>query len=274
MSLKFIKPTTPGQRKRVLVDYSNLSKTKPPKNLVKGISRPAGRNNHGRLTVYTKGGGHKRKYRLIDFKRHTSQTAIVQSIEYDPFRTAFIALIKSEEGRLSYILAPEGLHVGDSVESGAGSSIALGSALPLGEIPIGTLIHNIELKPGKGAQLVRSAGSKATLIQKDGEFARVVLLSGEHRLIPLKCFATIGSLSNADHSNIRISKAGRSRWLGKRPSVRGVAMNPVDHPHGGGEGKTSGGRPSVSPWGKLTKGPRTRKIGKKNNLIVQTRREK
>lgn len=274
MSLKNIKPTTSSQRQLVLVDYSDLSKQKPLKKLVKGKVRQGGRNNHGRLTSFKKGGGHKQRYRQIDFKRREVLCGVVSQIEYDPNRTAFIALVNDKEkNKFSYILAPENLKVNDIVEVGKQVPIKPGNALPLESIPVGTEIHNIELKPGHGGQYARAAGTFGTLIQKDKKYAQVRLSSSEVRLVPIKCKATIGKVSNLDNHNTVKAKAGRSRWLGIRPTVRGVAMNPVDHPHGGGEGKTSGGRPSVSPWGKLTKGPRTRSTKRKNSLILQTRRQ-
>ena len=274
MSLKNIKPTTSSQRQLILVDYSDLSKQKPLKKLVKGKLKQGGRNNHGRLTSFKKGGGHKQRYREIDFKRRKVLNGIVSQIEYDPNRTAFIALIKDKEkNQFSYILAPEYLRVNDIVEVGTKVPIKPGNALPLKSIPVGTEVHNIELKPGHGGQYARAAGTYGTLIQKDEKYAQVRLSSSEIRLIPIQCKASIGKVSNLDNHNTVKAKAGRSRWLGIRPTVRGVAMNPVDHPHGGGEGKTSGGRPSVSPWGKLTKGPRTRSTKRKNSLILQTRRQ-
>ena len=274
MALRHVKPTTSSQRQLVQVNYEELSKVKPERSLMKGLSYSGGRNNKGRLTAFRKGGGHKRRYRLVDFKRSSFSEAIVVSIEYDPNRSAFIAKVRTELLNVHYILAPLDLKVGDIVESGTDVPINIGNALPLRSIPVGTIVHNIELKPGHGGQYARSAGTFGVLIQKDldGKYAQIRLKSKEQRLVPLDCMATIGVVSNPDHGSISISKAGRSRWLGRRPTVRGVAMNPVDHPHGGGEGKTSGGRPSVSPWGKLTKGPKTRSPKKKSDLILQKRK--
>jgi|TARA_B110000971_G_scaffold221020_1_gene266502 large subunit ribosomal protein L2 len=274
MALRHVKPTTSSQRQLVQVNYEELSKVKPERSLMKGLSYSGGRNNKGRLTAFRKGGGHKRRYRLVDFKRSSFSEAIVVSIEYDPNRSAFIAKVRTELLNFHYILAPLDLKVGDIVESGTDVPINIGNALPLRSIPVGTIVHNIELKPGHGGQYARSAGTFGVLIQKDldGKYAQIRLKSKEQRLVPLDCMATIGVVSNPDHGSISISKAGRSRWLGRRPTVRGVAMNPVDHPHGGGEGKTSGGRPSVSPWGKLTKGPKTRSPKKKSDLILQKRK--
>ena len=277
MSLKYAKPVNSSTRQLIRVDFSELSKVKPNKNLSEGLSKKGGRNNHGRLTAFRKGGGHKRKYRLINFKRMDLIKGIVDSITYDPNRSAFIAEIHCTENsnKAFYILAPNGLKVGDLIQSGQNIPKRIGNTLCLRDIPVGTLIHNIELKPGAGAKYARAAGSFGTLLQHvDDKYGLVRLKSGEQRLIPIECCATIGVVSNIDHHNISLSKAGRSRWLGRRPVVRGVAMNPVDHPHGGGEGKTSGGRPSVSPWGKLTKGPKTRNPKKKNIFILQSRRQK
>jgi len=275
MGVKYAKPINSSRRQLVQVDFSDLSKVKPNKVLTHGLSKNGGRNHHGRLTAFRKGGGHKRKYRLIDFKRTDLIKGIVRAISYDPNRSAFIAEIRSTEDKKSfYILAPNGLKVGDIVESGQNVPKRIGNTLPLRSIPVGTLIHNIELKPGSGGKYVRAAGSFATLLQHvDEDYALIRLKSSEQRLVPIESCATIGVVSNLDHKNVVLSKAGRSRWLGRRPVVRGVAMNPIDHPHGGGEGKTSGGRPSVSPWGKLTKGPRTRNPKKKSTLILQSRRK-
>ena len=272
MSIKYKKPINSSSRNLIQVDYSELSKVKPNKVLTQGLSKNGGRNNYGRLTAFRKGGGHKRKYRLIDFKRTNLVKGKVVAIVYDPNRSSFIAEILDEKNKSFYILAPNGLKVGHIVESGENVSKNLGNTLPLRNIPVGTLIHNIELKPGAGGKYARSAGSFATLLQHmENKYTLVRLKSGEQRLVPSDCCATIGVVSNLDHNKVSLSKAGRSRWLGRRPVVRGVAMNPVDHPHGGGEGKTSGGRSSVSPWGKLTKGPKTRSSKKKNNLILQPR---
>jgi|TARA_B110000003_G_C16543553_1_gene493772 large subunit ribosomal protein L2 len=274
MCLRQVKPTTSSQRQLIQVKYDGLSKIKPEPSLVKGLHKSGGRNHQGRLTAFRHGGGHKRSYRLVDFKRSSFSVAVVVSIEYDPNRSAFIAKVKDTTGLFHYILAPSDLKIGDKVESGPNAPISIGNALPLKNIPVGTVIHNIELKPGHGGQYARSAGTFGVLIQKvqDGKYAQIRLKSKEQRLVPINCMATIGAVSNPDHGSISLSKAGRSRWLRRRPTVRGVAMNPVDHPHGGGEGKTSGGRPSVSPWGKLTKGPKTRSPKKKSDLILQKRK--
>ena len=273
MPIKKYKPITPSQRGLNLIDKSNLSNDKPVKSLTKGLNKKGGRNNQGKITSFKKSGGHKSKYRKVDFKRR-ELNGYIETIEYDPNRSAFIARIKSDEGNLSYILAPNNLEVGKRIESGKNATIAVGNALPLSDIPVGTLIRNIELKPGRGGQLMRAAGGYGQLIQKfeSKSLTRVKLMSGEHRLVPSDCWATIGVLSNIDNSNQKLGKAGRKRWLGVKPTVRGVAMNPVDHPHGGGEGKTSGGRHPVTPWGKLTKGTKTRSVKKINPLIIQKRK--
>jgi large subunit ribosomal protein L2 len=274
MCLRQVKPTTSSQRQLIQVNYGELSKVKPERSLLKGLSNSGGRNHQGRLTSFKKGGGHKRRYRLVDFKRSSFSEATVASIEYDPNRSAFIAKVLDTSGSYHYILAPLDLKVGAIVESGPDVPVNIGNALPLRNIPVGTMIHNIELKPGHGGQYARSAGTFGVLIQKteDGKYAQIRLKSKEQRLVPLDCMATIGIVSNLDHGSSSLAKAGRSRWLRRRPTVRGVAMNPVDHPHGGGEGKTSGGRPSVSPWGKLTKGPKTRSPRKNSDLILQKRK--
>lgn len=278
MLLKKYKPITPSLRALIQIDRSDLWKGSPIKNLIKGLSESGGRNNTGRITVYHRGGGHKKKYRFIDYKRiKYDLPAEVVRIEYDPNRTCFIALIRYTDDTLSYILAPHNLKVGDKIVSGRSSDIdnSVGNCMPLKYIPIGTMVHNIEYIPGKGGQVVRSAGSYAQLIRKDdSSFCLIRLPSGEDRLFPEDSCATIGILSNIDHKNIVIAKAGRSRWLGRRPIVRGVAMNPVDHPHGGGEGKTSGGRPSVTPWAWPTKGQPTRSKRKVNRLIIQRAKKK
>lgn len=275
MALKHFKPTTNAQRQLVLIDRSTLWKGKPVKTLTEGKSKSGGRNNNGRLTSFRVGGGHKQAYRVIDFKRRKfDQPAVVERLEYDPNRTAFIALIKYEDGELAYILAPQKLAVGDTVVSGEKADIKPGNTLPLKNIPVGTVIHNVELKEGKGGQLARSAGAYVQLVGKDSGYAQVKLRSGELRLVRAECLATIGAVSNPDHQNATIGKAGRSRWLGIRPCVRGVAMNPVDHPHGGGEGRTSGGRHPVTPWGKGTKGTKTRSRKKSNKLILRSRHKK
>lgn len=272
MPLKNFNPTTPSQRATVLVDRSHLWKGKPFKSLTEGLNKNGGRNNTGRITARRRGGGHKFKYRLVDFKRNKFDvSATVERLEYDPNRTAYIALIKYEDNTYSYIIAPRHLKVGDKVISSKKADIKPGNTLPLSNIPIGTIVHNLELKPGKGAQLARSAGAYVQLAGRDAGYSLVKLPSGETRMIKSECLATVGTVSNADHQNIKIGKAGRSRWLGKRPSVRGVAMNPVDHPHGGGEGRTSGGRHPVSPWGKPTKGKRTRSNKRTDKYIVRSR---
>jgi len=272
MALKNYKPTTPGQRGLIQVDRSALYSGKPVKKLTEGLTKNGGRNNTGRITARRRGGGHKRSYRMIDFKRTKfDMVATVERLEYDPNRSAFIALIRYEDGELSYILAPQRLGVGDQVVSGQQTDVKPGNAMPLSSIPIGTIVHNIELKPGKGGQIARSAGTFAQLVGRDGAYAIIRLTSGEQRLVLGACLATIGAVSNPDQANIKLAKAGRSRWLGKRPSVRGVAMNPVDHPHGGGEGKTSGGRHPVTPWGKPTKGRRTRSNKATDKYILRSR---
>jgi large subunit ribosomal protein L2 len=275
MALRVFKPDTAAQRGLVLVDKSNLWKGSPEKTLTTGIKKTGGRNNNGRITTRHIGGGHKRSYRLVDFKRNKiDMPATVERIEYDPNRTGFIALLKYKDETLSYILAPQRLSVGDVISSGDASDIKPGNALTLRKIPVGTIIHNVEMKPGKGGQLARSAGSYAQLVSKDSGYALLKLRSGEVRLIHADCMATIGSVSNPDHQNANVGKAGRSRWKGVRPTVRGVAMNPVDHPHGGGEGKTSGGRHPVSPWGQPTKGKKTRKNKRTDKFIVRKRNKK
>jgi len=274
MGLKQYNPTTPGRRWLVLVDRSGLWKGKPEKSLTEGLRKKGGRNNTGRITARRRGGGHKRRYRLVDFKRTKAGVGTVERLEYDPNRTAFIALVRYEDGDLAYILAPQRLGVGDTVEWGRSVDIKPGNALPMQHIPVGTIIHNIEMKPGKGGQIARSAGTYAQLIGKDQGYAQLRLSSGELRMVRAECMATIGAVSNPDQQNIKLGKAGRKRWLGKRPSVRGVAMNPVDHPHGGGEGRTSGGRHPVTPWGKPTKGKRTRKNKKTDALIMRRRHRK
>ena len=272
MALKTYNPTTPGQRGLILVDRSALHKGKPVKTLTEGLTKSGGRNNAGRITARRRGGGHKRSYRIIDFKRRKwDMAATVERLEYDPNRTAFIALIKYEDGELAYIIAPQRLGVGDKVIAGEKVDVKPGCAMPLRSVPIGSIIHNIEMKPGKGGQIARSAGAFAQIVGRDQSYAIIRLGSGEQRLIHGDCMATIGAVSNPDQSNIKLAKAGRNRWMGKRPSVRGVAMNPVDHPHGGGEGKTSGGRHPVSPWGMPTKGFKTRKNKRTDGLIVRRR---
>ncbi len=275
MALKHYKPTTPSQRQLVLVDRRDLWKGKPVKSLTEGLTKSGGRNNTGRITVWSRGGGHKRRYRVIDFKRRKFDVpAKVERLEYDPNRTAFIALIRYEDGELSYILAPQRLKVGDTVVSGERVDILPGNAAPMQNIPVGTIIHNIEMKPGKGGQIARAAGAYAQLVGKDAGYALLRLQSGEQRMVRAECMATIGAVSNPDNQNVNLGKAGRNRWKGRRPVVRGVAMNPVDHPHGGGEGRTSGGRHPVTPWGKPTKGKRTRSNKATDRLILRRRNKK
>ncbi|MBF0095278.1 MAG: 50S ribosomal protein L2 [Alphaproteobacteria bacterium] len=273
MGLKTFKPATPGLRQLVIVDRSELFKGKPVKSLTEGQSRKGGRNNTGRITVRHQGGGHKQRYRLVDFRRRKSDvTAMVERLEYDPNRSAFIALIRYADNELSYILAPQRLKVGDAVVSGERVDIKPGNAMPLRNMPVGTIIHNVEMKPGKGGQLARSAGCYAQLIGKDAGYAQLRLSSGELRVVRGECMGTVGAVSNPDNQNVKLGKAGRKRWLGVTPSVRGVAMNPVDHPHGGGEGRTSGGRHPVTPWGVPTKGKKTRKKGRPSDRMIMRRR--
>lgn len=275
MALKTFKPTSEGRRQLVIVDRSDLFKGKPVKALTEGLSKSGGRNNLGRVTAFRKGGGHKRTYRIIDFKRRKwDMPATVERLEYDPNRTAFIALIKYQDETLSYIVAPQRLNVGDTVIAGEKVDVKPGNAMPLKSIPVGTIIHNVEMKPLKGAQIARSAGCYVQLVGRDQGYAQIRLSSGELRLVPDGCMATIGAVSNPDKMNENSGKAGRSRWLGIRPSVRGVAMNPVDHPHGGGEGRTSGGRHPTTPWGKKTRGPKTRNNKSTDRLIVRRRHQK
>ena len=272
MALKTYNPTSPSRRALVQVDRSELYKGKPEKSLTEGLKRNGGRNNMGRITTRHQGGGHKRSYRVIDFKRNKWDIpATVQNLQYDPNRTAFIALIKYKDGEIAYILAPQRLAEGDVVIAGASVDVKPGNAMPLRAMPVGTIIHAIEMKPGKGAQIARSAGTYAQLVGRDGGYAQVRLKSGELRMIHQECIATVGAVSNPDHMNINLGKAGRKRWLGVRPTVRGVAMNPVDHPHGGGEGRTSGGRHPVSPWGVPTKGYRTRSNKRTDTMILRRR---
>lgn len=274
MPLKSYRPTTPSQRQLVLVDRSELWKGKPEKSLTEGLRSQGGRNNTGRTTVRFRGGGHKRRYRIIDFKRGKFDVAAtVERLEYDPNRSAFIALVRYADGVLAYILAPQRLGVGDQVVSGQRVDIKPGNALPLKNIPVGTIVHNVEMKPGKGGQLARSAGTYVQLVGKDQGYAQLRLSSGELRMVRGECLATIGAVSNPDQQNINLGKAGRVRWLGRRPHNRGVAMNPIDHPHGGGEGRTSGGRHPVTPWGKPTKGKKTRNNKKTDSLIMRRRQQ-
>lgn len=275
MALKKFNPTTPGQRQLVIVDRSDLYKGKPVKGLTSGLTGKGGRNNMGRITTRFQGGGHKRTYRLVDFKRRKFDVAAtIERIEYDPNRTAFIALIRYDDGELSYILAPQRISIGDVVISAASADVKPGNAMPLSAMPIGTIVHNVEMKPAKGGQIARSAGSYAQLVGRDQGMAILRLNSGEQRLVPGACMATVGAVSNPDHGNINYGKAGRRRWLGKRPHVRGVVMNPVDHPHGGGEGRTSGGRHPVTPWGKPTKGKKTRSNKQTDKYIMRSRHQR
>jgi large subunit ribosomal protein L2 len=272
MALKKYKPTTPGQRQLVLVDRSALYKGAPVKALTEGKPATGGRNNNGRITSRFRGGGHKKSFRVIDFKRRKFDAAAkVERLEYDPNRTAFIALVKYDDGEQAYILAAQRMAVGDVVVAGEHVDVKPGNAMPAGNIPVGTIVHNIELKIGKGGQIARSAGSYAQIVGRDGEYVILRLNSGEQRLVHGRCMATIGAVSNPDHMNISIGKAGRTRWLGRRPHNRGVTMNPVDHPHGGGEGRTSGGRHPVTPWGFPTKGKKTRKNKSTTKFIVSSR---
>ena len=272
MALKTFKPTTPGQRQLVIVDRSGLHKGKPVKALTEGKTGTGGRNNNGRITVRFRGGGHKRAYRTIDFKRGKfDQPARVERIEYDPNRSGFIALVKYEDGEQAYILAPQRLAAGDTVVSGEHVDIKPGNAMPIGNMPIGTIIHNVETKIGKGGQVARSAGTYAQIVGRDQEYVILRLNSTEQRLVHGRCMGTVGAVSNPDHMNTSIGKAGRKRWLGRRPHNRGVAMNPVDHPLGGGEGRSSGGRHPVTPWGFPTKGKKTRTNKKTTKFIISSR---
>lgn len=274
MGIKKLKPVTPGTRFRTNFTFEEITKTTPEKSLLVPLSKSGGRNNLGRVTSRHRGGGHKRKYRIIDFKRDKHGVAAkVFSIEYDPNRTCRIALLHYADGEKRYIIAPDGLKVGDTVMSGPGSEIKVGNALPLKEMPLGSFVHNVELKPGKGGQLGRSAGTSLQLMAKEGDYAQLKMPSGEVRMVRAECYATYGVVGNAEHENISIGKAGRNRWLGKRPHTRGVAMNPVDHPMGGGEGKTSGGGHPVSPWGQKSKGLKTRKRKKLSNKFIIKRRK-
>jgi large subunit ribosomal protein L2 len=272
MALKNFKPVTPSLRQLVIVDRTGLWKGKPVKSLTVGKKKTGGRNNHGHITSHHMGGGHKQRLRLIDFKRRKVDVpATVERLEYDPNRSAFIALLKYADGELSYILAPQRLKAGDEVVAGERVDIKPGNAMPLANMPVGTIVHNVEMKKGRGGQLARAAGTYAQLVGKDAGYAQIKLNSGELRIVPAECVATVGAVSNPDNQNIVIGKAGRSRWLGKRPVVRGVAMNPVDHPHGGGEGRTSGGRHPVTPWGKPTKGKKTRRNKSTDKFIIRRR---
>ncbi len=274
MGIKKYNPTSPGQRFRTVLDSNTLTADKPLKSLVQPLKKSGGRNNKGRITVWHRGGGNKRKYRIIDFKRDKAGVpAVIASIEYDPNRSANIALVHYKDGEKRYIIMPDGMKIGDEVLTGPDAEIKVGNAMTLNVIPLGTVIHNIELNPGQGGKLVRSAGSSAQVIAKDERYVQVKLASGEVRRLRRECMATIGQVSNPDHENIAHGKAGRSRWVGKRPTVRGVAMNPIDHPLGGGEGKSSGGRPPCSPWGK-PEGTKTRRNKKTDRYIVRRRSKK
>src|SRR3954465_7972295 len=275
MALKTFKPATPSLRQLIIVDRSDLYKGKPIKALTEGKNSSGGRNNNGRITVRFRGGGHKRTYRKIDFKRRKFDVpARGARIEYDPNRPGFIALIKYEDGELAYILAPQRLAQGDTIVAGETGGGKPGNSQPMANMPVGTIVHNIELKLGKGGQLARSAGTYAQLVGRDGEYVIVRLNSGEQRLVHGRCMATVGAVSNPDHMNISIGKAGRMRWMGRRPHNRGVAMNPIDHPHGGGEGRTSGGRHPVTPWGKPTKGKKTRTNKSTDKFILLSRHKR
>ena len=273
MALKHFNPVTPSLRGTVLIDRSDLWKGKPVKQLTEGKNKTGGRNNNGRTTSRFRGGGHKQSYRYVDFKRRKFDVlGTVERLEYDPNRTAFIALVKYEDGELAYILAPQRLKVGDNVIAGTRVDIKPGNAMPLASIPVGTIVHNIELKQGAGGKLARSAGTYAQLVGKDAGYAQIKLQSGELRVVRGECMATVGAVSNPDNMNQHMGKAGRARWLGRRPHNRGVVMNPVDHPQGGGEGRTSGGRHPVTPWGKPTKGYKTRVNKRTDSLIIRRRK--
>ena len=275
MGIKKLKPNTAGTRFKSNYTFDEISRSKPEKSLTTSLKKSGGRNNHGRVTARHIGGGHKRRYRIIDFKRDKKGVpAKVHSIEYDPNRTCRIALLHYADGEKRYILAPNGLKVGSKIVSGPGSDISVGNALPLKEMPLGSFVHNVELKPGKGGQLGRSAGVALQVMAKEGDYAQLKMPSGEVRMVRQECLATYGQMGNAEKENISLGKAGRSRWLGKRPHVRGVAMNPVDHPMGGGEGKSSGGGHPVSPWGQKAKGLKTRKHKKESNRFIIKRRKK
>ncbi|MBC7195657.1 50S ribosomal protein L2 [Deferribacteraceae bacterium V6Fe1] len=274
MGIKSYKPTSAGVRFRTGDDYKDVTTDKPFKPLTTSLKKKSGRNNYGRITVRHQGGGHKKLYRIIDFKRDKENIpAKVRTIEYDPNRSARIALLAYADGEYRYIIAPIGLKVGDTVLAGSEADIKPGNSLQLKDIPVGTIVHNVEMRPGKGGQLARSAGTYSQLLSKEGTYCHLRLPSGEIRLVLAECKATIGQVSNPEHENIKIGKAGRARWLGIRPTVRGVAMNPIDHPHGGGEGRTSGGRHPVSPWGMPTKGYKTRKKNKPSNKYIVTKRK-
>jgi large subunit ribosomal protein L2 len=276
MAVKTYKPTSPGQRGLVSPTFEEITRSKPERSLLRPLRKRAGRNFRGKITVRHRGGGHKRRYRLIDFKRNKlGVPARVVSIEYDPNRSARIALLVYADGEKRYIVAPLGLRVGDEVKSGPGAEVRVGNALPLNKVPLGTLVHNVELKPGRGGQMVRAAGTSAQVLAKEGDYVTLRLPSGEMRMVFNRCMATIGQVGNVDHSNIKLGKAGRKRWMGIRPTVRGSAMNPNDHPHGGGEGRSPIGMPSPkSPWGKRTLGKRTRMSKPSDKYIVRRRGKK
>ena len=274
MGIKSYKGITPGRRGMTVVDYSELDKVEPHKPLTRSLSKKAGRNNHGRITVRHRGGGHRRTYRIIDFKRDKKDIpAVVEYVEYDPNRTAFLARLLYADGERRYILCPQDLKKGHKVVSANQADIKPGNAMPLKNIPIGTMVHNVEMKPGKGGQLARSAGTQCQLAGRTDGYAQLKMPSGELRRIPEWCFASVGVVGNQDHSNSKLGKAGKKRWKGIRPTVRGVAMNPVDHPHGGGEGRTSGGRHPVTPWAVPTKGHKTRKNKRTSNMIIKRRKK-
>ncbi len=275
MGLKKFNPITPGTRRLVITDRADLWKGAPEKALTEGLKKTGGRNNHGRMTSRHIGGGHKRRYRIIDWKRSKwDMAATVERLEYDPNRTAFIALVVYEDGEKAYILAPQRLAAGDKIIAGEKVDVKPGNAMPMKNMPVGTIIHNIEMKPGKGAQMIRSAGTYAQLVGRDQGYAQIKLASGELRIVRQECMATVGAVSNPDHMNTNMGKAGRNRWMGRRPHVRGVVMNPVDHPLGGGEGKSSGGRHPCTPWGKPTMGYKTRKNKATDKYIVRSRKKK
>ena len=275
MSIRKLKPRSPGVRFQTISGFDEITKSDPEKSLLVAIARKGGRNNHGRITAKRRGGGHRKQYRIIDFKRQKDDIpAKVVGIEYDPNRSARIALLSYSDGEKRYIISPAKLNVGDVLMSGKKADIKIGNCLPLNDIPEGTLIHNVEMRPGKGAQIARSAGGSVQLMAKEGEYVNLKLKSGEVRLIHKNCRATIGTVGNADHENISIGKAGRVRWMGRRPRVRAVAMNPVDHPMGGGEGRSSGGRHPCSPWGQSAKGLKTRNVNKLSNKFILSRKKR
>jgi len=275
MAIKKFRPTTPSQRFRTVPSFEEITSTVPEKSLLRPLRKRGGRNNKGRITARHRGGGHKRHYRIVDFKRNKFNIpARVASIEYDPNRSAYIALLHYIDGEKRYILAPDGLKVDDNLMSGENADIRTGNSMPIQNAPLGTSLHNVELFPGRGGQIARSAGTSVQLVAKEGQFAHLKMPSGEVRLVKLSCYATIGTIGNSEHKNISIGKAGATRWRGWRPKVRGVAMNPVDHPMGGGEGRSSGGRHPCTPWGKKTKGLKTRSKRKSNKYIVESRKKK